>query len=343
MNEIQFKLLENRLIKDKSQYALCGEPNELKKQKDKEFCIKFFGSDLPDLEKIKAMLDEAICNKNAEELELLLLLMLNFDTANQFDERLAPLLIQDWHISHEDIASILTASKNPNTAKPLFEASTVDFDYLQYQSDYREFNRKCMYALYNIGTDEAFGYLKQLSENENPIIANIAANLLNKPRNTNEGDDGRNAVGTSREKKLFLFQPKRYMFFALLLFACAFALLIQSCLSKNALLSCFSASAVLISLAWLVFLFVWKLEWSVNEKYFKYRSMLCSWRTVYYKDCSGYCIKNNKIVLEMNNGKIIRIPQSSVFSSSFLCALKNHNVQEMSETTMNCQTKCNSK
>ena len=339
MNEKQFELLENRLIKDKAQNKLCEEPNELKKQKDKEFCAIFFGSDFPDIAKIKAMLDEAIHNKHAEELELLLLLMLHFDNANQFDEQLAPLLLRDWHNSHEDIASILTASKNPNTAKLLYEASTADFDYLEYQSDYREFNRKCMYALYNIGTDETFGYLKKLSEYENRVIANIAANLLNKPQNTNEDDNGRNDLCTNCEKKLFLFQPKKYRFFAFLLFACAFALLLQSCLSNNVLLSCFSASAVLISLVWLAFLFVWKLEWFVNDKYFKYRSMLCSWRTVYYKNCSGYCIKNNKIVLKMHNGKLIKIPQSSVFSSSFLCALKNNNVPEMSETAID-KSKC---
>ena len=49
---------------------------------------------------------------------------------------------------------------------------------LEYESDYCEFNRKCLYALAEIGTNESINCIKDVLKNGNDIVSNYAKNIL---------------------------------------------------------------------------------------------------------------------------------------------------------------------
>ena len=51
-------------------------------------------------------------------------------------------------------------------------------DNLEYESDYCGFNRKCLYALAKIGTNESINYIKEVIKNGNDIVSNYAKNIL---------------------------------------------------------------------------------------------------------------------------------------------------------------------
>lgn len=176
MTEREIKLIESRIL---TAITTKADPYvELDDNKDIALCIELFDSHEPDIEKIKKWFTEEISNKNAENIELLLLFLSHYGIQKHFIDILARLLIEDWHTCHEDIAFYLEQAKDPSTVKYLYDAATIDFDYLDYQSDYRELSRKCMYALYCIGNEEAIGYIKSLSEHENKRIADLAKEFL---------------------------------------------------------------------------------------------------------------------------------------------------------------------
>ncbi len=176
MTEQEIKLIENRIL---TEMRTEWDPYiELETNKDIALCIELFDSHEPDIEKIKKWFTEEISNKDPYNIELLLLLLFHFGIEKKFADILGPLLIEDWHTCHEDIAFYLEHSKDPSTPKYLYTASTIDFDYLDYQSDYRALSRKCMYALYSIGNEESIEYLYALSKHENNIIANLAVEFI---------------------------------------------------------------------------------------------------------------------------------------------------------------------
>lgn len=176
MTEREIKLIENRIL---TAITTKADPYvELDDNKDIALCIELFDSHEPDIEKIKNWFTIEISNKNAKNIELLLLFLSYYGIKKHFIDILARLLIEDCHTCHEDIVFYLEQAKDPSTAKYLYAAATIDFDYLDYQSDYRELSRKCMYALYSIGNEEAIGYIKSLSEHENKRIADLAKEFL---------------------------------------------------------------------------------------------------------------------------------------------------------------------
>jgi len=88
-------------------------------------------------------------------------------------ENLCKLLVEDWHFSHEDIASLLTDIQNPVSVECLFKAATSSFDYLDYDETY-QFARKCIKALSAVGTRDAIERIRQLSNSDNEIIKGYA-------------------------------------------------------------------------------------------------------------------------------------------------------------------------
>lgn len=73
------------------------------------------------------------------------------------------LLIQDWHTSHENVARELKVFKYPDAVDYLFKAALTLHQYIG--SDYA-LGVKCIYALYEIGTDDAREKLQLLMEVE---------------------------------------------------------------------------------------------------------------------------------------------------------------------------------
>jgi len=83
----------------------------------------------------------------------------------------------DWHTRHEDMASSFQFIRNPIAAKPLFNIAFSDFDYCRWNDNY-PLQRKCTWALADIGTDEAKQYLKQIEQKSNQTIASFASERL---------------------------------------------------------------------------------------------------------------------------------------------------------------------
>jgi hypothetical protein len=177
MTKKQIKLIENRLIKENGKG---NEPDSIKTKKDLNFCLEFFESDKVDKSIVETLLAETILNKNEKELDLLVMLLEHLEITNNFDLILAELLIQPWHHLHDSIARILENDKNEKTIEHLYLGCLYSCDNLDYQSDYCEFNRKCLYALAKIGTKESINYIKDVSKNGNDIVCNYAKSILKK-------------------------------------------------------------------------------------------------------------------------------------------------------------------
>ena len=176
MKSEQINLLITRLIRETKKYNGV-EPDNIKQIKDRDFCLNFFGSVTADVQGVDLLVNDSIISQNESELELLIMLIDHFNITKYFGKTIAPLVIESWHHLHDRIARILMFDKNPETTDYLYKGATYHCDNLEYQSDYCEFNRKCMYGLYNINTEYSILLLKSLVDS-NEIIANIAKNIL---------------------------------------------------------------------------------------------------------------------------------------------------------------------
>jgi hypothetical protein len=97
------------------------------------------------------------------------------------DEEILLLLCEifesDWHTRQEDFASSFQYIKNPITAKSLFKMSFKLTEYDKWNDTY-PMQRKCVWALADIGTSEAKGYLKEIEFKANETISSFATKRL---------------------------------------------------------------------------------------------------------------------------------------------------------------------
>lgn len=92
---------------------------------------------------------------------------------------LEPILIEDWHQIHEDIAFLLQKLKSPTSAKWLFQAATMTFNYLEYD-EFFALSRKCMWTLSAIDTPESKEMIRKLAASDNEVIREHAVEQLEK-------------------------------------------------------------------------------------------------------------------------------------------------------------------
>jgi len=97
------------------------------------------------------------------------------------DEDILLLLCQifeaDWHQSHEDMARSFQGASNPVTSESLYKVALGEFEYLNWNDNY-PLQRKCTWALADIGTPQAKEFLEQIKETANDTIAEFAAERL---------------------------------------------------------------------------------------------------------------------------------------------------------------------
>jgi hypothetical protein len=97
------------------------------------------------------------------------------------DEEILLLLCQlfesEWHKAHEDMARAFQYISNPITAETLFKVAFSDFEYIRW-NEYFPLQRKCTWALADIGTNEAKKYLEQIEQQANETIAPYATKRL---------------------------------------------------------------------------------------------------------------------------------------------------------------------
>lgn len=97
------------------------------------------------------------------------------------DEEILLLLCEifesDWHSRQEDLASSFQFVKNPVTAKSLFRMTFKLTEYDKWNDTF-PMQRKCVWALADIGTLEAMNYLKEIESKANETIASFATKRL---------------------------------------------------------------------------------------------------------------------------------------------------------------------
>ena len=177
MTQAQLNLLMQRFIKEPQKYNGI-EPANVKEKNDRIFCEEFFGCKEINHAYLAEILTSSINANDELALDLLLMLLSHFRCVNHYCVTLAPLLIQPWHHLHDRVACVLEFESDERIIEFLYQGSMYRCDNLEYESDYCEFNRKCLFALAKIGTQEAIKSIKNVSKVENPIIANHALKIL---------------------------------------------------------------------------------------------------------------------------------------------------------------------
>ena len=110
------------------------------------------------------------------------LAVIHIDGADKdFTSLLLQLLDEDWHISEEDIVSVLELIKDPRSIDKLYDVAVNVPDY----DDMRALAKKCMWALSSINTPEAVGKLELLRKSNDPIIKENATFQLEEVVNKN--------------------------------------------------------------------------------------------------------------------------------------------------------------
>jgi len=134
------------------------------------------------MDKLLLHLREALCKKDAEAIEYLIDENDFSKDCVVFVEILCQLLEENWHIKHEDIALILQEAKDARAIEALYNTAQKKLDYLDYD-DTCQLSRKCIWALWQIGTEEAVEKIKLLAESNDKVIGNYAIKQLNRVKN----------------------------------------------------------------------------------------------------------------------------------------------------------------
>jgi len=100
-----------------------------------------------------------------------------YEKDDEFLLLLCELFESDWHKNHENMARAFQCISNPITAKSLFKVAFSDFDYYAW-NEYYPMQRKCTWALADIGTPEARAYLEEIAQQANEMVSGFARKRL---------------------------------------------------------------------------------------------------------------------------------------------------------------------
>jgi hypothetical protein len=144
---------------------------------DDEFVAEFGVDPRQDREFVPAQLRDAIANREPADVECALYLAFRFDLSRSWTSLLAGLLDEEWHTSHESLATALQDIRDPSTVEVLFRTARKRLDYLAYDDAFA-LAVKCIWALHDIGTEAAIEKLTLLALSEVPPIRRAAEERL---------------------------------------------------------------------------------------------------------------------------------------------------------------------
>lgn len=139
------------------------------------------GQHLQFKEETLSLLKDNVADKNGNGLANTLAIICNDGADRDYTDILLQLLDEKWHISEEDIVSILELIKDPKSINKLYEVAINVPDY----DDMRALAKKCMWALSAINTPEAIQMLRLLQNVDDPIIKENATFQLEQVLNKN--------------------------------------------------------------------------------------------------------------------------------------------------------------
>lgn len=124
------------------------------------------------------MLNFAYKQRSDVNVEIALYLVFTYELFSEnYLDVLNNLILCDWHEQHENIAMLLQRLKSPKSVDYLYNAVNKKYSYLEYDDSYA-LAVKCIWALGDIGNEEAKEYLKKLLTSENEIIVENAKKQL---------------------------------------------------------------------------------------------------------------------------------------------------------------------
>lgn len=146
------------------------------KLNDDEFLEKFTVDIKKDYNYFDKILNDSIVAENGEDLGLIFYIGFAFDL---FKERhieiLNKLILEYWHMCHEDIAILFQYFESNLTVESLYEATLTKPEYLNYTD---AFAVKCIWTLGDINTVESKEKLRLLTKSKNRVIKKNAKEQL---------------------------------------------------------------------------------------------------------------------------------------------------------------------
>lgn len=131
---------------------------------------------------LKQSFQETVCNEDGEMLEYLVYSLFLCESAinlSNYNGILNKLIVSTWHEQHENIAMLLQKFKSPTSVDVLYETATKEFKYLEYDEAYA-LAVKCIWALGDIGTEQAKEQLELLLNSSNHIIKENAQKQIDR-------------------------------------------------------------------------------------------------------------------------------------------------------------------
>ena len=149
----------------------------LKRISTESFVAEFGVDPRTDHEFVREELGQALNQKSADDVGCAMLLAFLFGFSRSWAPLLGTLLCEDWHHSHEDIASVLQDIRDSSTVDALYETALKRHPYLDYDDAF-VLAVKCIWALHDIGTTAAQEKLVLLSQSKNIVISGSADTRL---------------------------------------------------------------------------------------------------------------------------------------------------------------------
>lgn len=150
----------------------------LKKITKEDFLSTYSVNPAIEKQHVLQLLEKAYQEKNADDVDILLVLGFLFDVfSKDYIDILCKLIVEDWHYKHEDIALVLQKLKSPESIDALYKTALAKFEYLDYDDSYA-LARKCIHALGDMNTDYAKEKLKLLAASDIDIIKEKAEKQL---------------------------------------------------------------------------------------------------------------------------------------------------------------------
>jgi len=115
------------------------------------------------------LLKEAIESRDADGVELALIVGNEFGITMDYLGMLLQLSSADWHCMHEDVVSLLGQLRTPTAVDALYQAAVWIPDYLDYD-DNRALARKAIWALGDTPGPEAGAALVRLRDSDSEIV-----------------------------------------------------------------------------------------------------------------------------------------------------------------------------
>lgn len=123
------------------------------------------------------LLMEAVESKSSLDLELALRVAFRFGVDQRFTPPLSHALYGDWHVSHENIVSLLDKLRSPDAIPSLVHAVRHVPDYLDFD-EARALAVKAIWALGNLPGHAAEEALGSLLDSDNEIVLTNIRNQL---------------------------------------------------------------------------------------------------------------------------------------------------------------------